>query len=159
MKKKLITLFIILLMAIIGTICVVKSNKTKPEEILNQYVGLLNEKKYEEMYEYITKQSKEKISQEDFVKRNKNIYEGIDAHDIKIEIKDIEKDKEDKTTKITYNETMSTSAGSLTFENITKIKKDEKKYKIVWSSSQIFPQLRDTDKVRISTIKSTRGEI
>ena len=46
MKKKLITLFIILLMAIIGTICVVKSNKTKPEEILNQYVGLLNEKKY-----------------------------------------------------------------------------------------------------------------
>lgn len=159
MKKKLITLFIILLMAIIGTICVVKSNKTKPEEILNQYVGLLNEKKYEEMYEYITKQSKEKISQEDFVKRNKNIYEGIDAYDIKIEIKDIEKDKEDKTTKITYNETMSTSAGSLTFENITKIKKDEKKYKIVWSSSQIFPQLRDTDKVRISTIKATRGEI
>ena len=75
-------------MAIIGTICVVKSNKTKPEEILNQYVGLLNEKKYEEMYEYITKQSKEKISQEDFVKRNKNIYEGIDAYDIKIEIKD-----------------------------------------------------------------------
>lgn len=159
MKKKLITVFIILLMAIIGTICVVKSNKTKPEEILNQYVGLLNEKKYEEMYEYITKQSKEKISQEDFVKRNKNIYEGIDAYDIKIEIKDIEKDKEDKTTKITYNETMSTSAGSLTFENITKIKKDEKKYKIVWSSSQIFPQLRDTDKVRISTIKATRGEI
>ena len=159
MKKKLITLFIIILMAIIGTICVVKSNKTKPEEILNQYVGLLNEKKYEEMYEYITKQSKEKISQEDFVKRNKNIYEGIDAYDIKIEIKDIEKDKEDKTTKITYNETMSTSAGSLTFENITKIKKDEKKYKIVWSSSQIFPQLRDTDKVRISTIKATRGEI
>ena len=87
MKKKLITLFIIILMAIIGTICVVKSNKTKPEEILNQYVGLLNEKKYEEMYEYITKQSKEKISQEDFVKRNKNIYEGIDAYDIKLKLK------------------------------------------------------------------------
>ncbi len=39
------------------------------------------------MYEYITKQSKEKISQEDFVKRNKNIYEGIDAYDIKLKLK------------------------------------------------------------------------
>ena len=159
MKKKLIALFIILLIVVICIIFVVKSKETKPEEILNQYIDLLNEKKYEEMYGYITKQSKEKINQEDFIKRNKNIYEGIDAYDIKIEIKGIEKDKEDKTTKITYDETMSTSAGSLTFENITKIKKDEKEYKIVWSSSQIFPQLRDTDKVRISTIQASRGEI
>ena len=159
MKKKLIALFIILLIVVICIIFVVKSKETKPEEILNQYIDLLNEKKYEEMYGYITKQSKEKINQEDFIKRNKNIYEGIDAYDIKIEIKGIEKDKEDKTTKITYDETMSTSAGSLTFENITKIKKDEKEYKIVWSSSLIFPQLRDTDKVRISTIQASRGEI
>ena len=159
MKKKLIALFIILLIVVICIIFVVKSKETKPEEILNQYIDLLNEKKYEEMYGYITKQSKEKINQEDFIKRNKNVYEGIDAYDIKIEIKGIEKDKEDKTTKITYDETMSTSAGSLTFENITKIKKDEKEYKIVWSSSLIFPQLRDTDKVRISTIQASRGEI
>ena len=92
MKKKLIALFIILLIVVICIIFVVKSKETKPEEILNQYIDLLNEKKYEEMYGYITKQSKEKINQEDFIKRNKNIFDGFDAYDIKIEIKGIVKD-------------------------------------------------------------------
>ena len=44
MKKKLIALFIILLIVVICIIFVVKSKETKPEEILNQYIDLLNEK-------------------------------------------------------------------------------------------------------------------
>lgn len=160
MKKKISIIFaILIIVAIAGTIIYVKSKEEKPEEVVNQYISLINNQKYEEMYEKITDQSKQKISQSDFTKRNKNIYQGIDAYDIKIEIKGIEKDKEDKTTKVNYTETMSTSAGNITFDNTAKLKKEKKQYKIVWSSSQIFPQLRDNDKVRISTIKASRGEI
>ena len=35
------------------------------------------------MYNMISNESKGQISQEDFIKRNKNIYEGIDAVNIK----------------------------------------------------------------------------
>ena len=89
--------------------------------------------------------------------RNKNIYEGIDAINIKVQVQNEE--KQGKTSKITYNETMSTSAGDISFDNTVNLVIEDKEYKINWSSSMIFPELRDTDKVRVSTIESKRGEI
>ena len=109
------------------------------------------------MYNLISESSKTEISQEDFVKRNKNIYEGIDAVNLNIEITEVIKEK--GITKISYNENMSTSAGDISFSNTAKIVKEKKEYKIDWSSSMIFPQLRDTDKVRVSTLEGRRGEI
>ena len=160
MKKKIIiAIVLIVVLAMIATSVFLFMNytKEKPEEVLNKYVALLNEQKYEEMYEYLTESSKQKTSKEDYVSRNKNIYEGIDATNIKLEIKEIQ--KENKASKITYTETMSTSAGNISINNVTTLQKEDKTYKIQWSSSQIFPQLRDTDKVRVSTIKAERGEI
>ena len=61
--------------------------------------------------------------------------------------------------KIAYDESMSTAAGTINFTNTAKIVKENKEYKIDWSSSMIFPQLRNNDKVRISSIESKRGEI
>ena len=54
---------------------------------------------------------------------------------------------------------MSTSAGTISFTNTAKLEKEDKKYKINWSSSIIFPELRNTDKVRVSSITAKRGEI
>lgn len=159
-KKKVIigTLLVVtILIAIITTIIIVNQKREKPEQLLTKYISLINEQKYEEMYELISKDSKEEIKQEDFIKRNKNIYEGIDAVNIEVEISNIEKEK--GITEITYNEKMMTSAGNISFTNIVKLVKEDKQYKINWSSNIIFPQLRDTDKVRVSTLKGNRGEI
>lgn len=158
-KKILIgvILAIIILIAIITAIIIINQNGEKPEELFNQYISLINEQKYEEMYSLISKDSKEQISQEDFIKRNKNIYEGIDAVNIEVEISNIEKEK--GITKITYNEKMTTSAGNIIFTNTAKLVKEDKQYKIDWSSSMIFSELRNTDKVRVSTLKGSRGEI
>ncbi len=158
MNKKLVVFFIlIIIIAVVAIIFLNLNSQEKPQDILNKYVALLNEKNYEEMYQQITKESQQKISQEDFITRNKNIYEGIDAVDIKNEIKEVT--KENDSTKISYTQTMSTGAGEVTLEKITTLKKEDKTYKIEWASSQIFPQLRETDKVRVSTIKATRGKI
>ena len=116
-----------------------------------------HEKNYTELYSLISSESKNKISEEDFITRNQNIYEGIDAVNIKIEITN--KEKENNTEKISYNEEMSTSAGNISFTNTVNLVKEEKEYKINWSSSMIFPELRDTDKIRVSSIESERGEI
>ena len=160
MKKKVIIsimIVIILIAVIAGVFFYLNYTSEKPENILNNYVSLINEKNYEAMYDQITEKSKQNISREDFIARNKNIYEGIDATDLKLEIKEVT--KEGNTARISYTETMSTSAGNITINNTTNLEKQDKTYKIKWSSSQIFPQLRDTDKVRVSTLKSSRGEI
>ena len=159
-KKIVVVTIIILLILAIAIICgVVYMNtpKEKSEDVLAKYFSLLNEKNYTELYSLISSESKNKISEEDFITRNQNIYEGIDAVNIKIEITN--KEKENNTEKISYNEEMSTSAGNISFTNTVNLVKEEKEYKINWSSSMIFPELRDTDKIRVSSIESERGEI
>ena len=148
---------IIIICAIAGIIVYINSTKEKPEDTLNTYISLINEQKYEEMYNMISNESKGQISQEDFVKRNKNIYAGIDAVNINIEITETAKEK--GVHKITYSESMSTSAGTISFTNTAKLVKEDKQYKINWSSSMIFPELRSTDKVKVSSISAKRGEI
>lgn len=160
MKNKKIIIGIIsaiIVIAIVATIIIINTKGPKAEKTLETFISLINEQKYEEMYNLLSENAKLEISQEDFIKRNKNIYEGIDAVNIQIEISKTEKEK--GITKISYNEKMSTSAGDISFSNTAKLVKEQKEYKINWSSSMIFPELRNTDKIRISSIKSERGAI
>ncbi|HBH3071478.1 TPA: penicillin-binding transpeptidase domain-containing protein, partial [Clostridioides difficile] len=68
-------------------------NKNKPDEVFKQYMSFANKKQYEKMYDLLDEKSKSENKKEDFVLRNKKIYEGIDAHDISIKINDIKKNK------------------------------------------------------------------
>jgi len=165
MNKKIVIAIIVVIVAILvivgGVILALTMNKPKitPEEIWNKYISNINEGKYEDMYNMITEESKGKVSQEDFIKRNQNIYEGIDMANMKVEIKNVE-EEENKVTRISYNISMETSAGNIDFSNSVRLDQDkEKGYLIKWSSSLIFPQLNSTDKVRIKTIEPERGEI
>ena len=163
MNKKVLIGIIsaIILIAIIGGLAffVLNKSKTKPEDIWQQYISYINEQKYEEMYEMLAEESKAQISQEDFITRNKNIYEGIDMTDMKVEITSVEKE-DSKISKISYNSSMNTEAGEIDFQNTVRLTKDkENGYLINWSSSLIFPQLNNTDKVRIKTISAERGSI
>ena len=87
-NKKLAIIAIILVLVVVAIICVIAFNtpKNKPEDVLNSYISMVNEKNYEGLYSLISNNSKQNINEEDFLSRNKNIYEGIDAVNIKIEI-------------------------------------------------------------------------
>ena len=54
---------------------------------------------------------------------------------------------------------MDTTAGKIELENNMTLVKEEKENKIVWSSSDIFPNLTNNDKVRVKTQKGKRGNI
>ena len=88
-KKVLIILLIIVVIAAIGIYFYLKISKDKAEETLKEYVSKINDEKYEEMYDYLDEQSKQKITKDDFVSRNKKIYQGIDMSNMQIEIKQI----------------------------------------------------------------------
>ena len=160
-NKKIIIIAVLIIVIVLVTIfsIIILNNKEEKQmkETLNTYIALINEKKYEEMYNMLTELSKKQINQEEFIKRNKNIYEGIDAYNIKIDISQLK--KESDKNEITYTQNMGTSAGIIEFNNVATLVKENKEYKLNWSSSMIFPELRNTDKVRVSTISSQRGEI
>ena len=160
MKKIIIIISVIVCLSIlaVGGFLIYSSKTTKPENILNEYISKINEAKYNEMYEMISNRSKGQITEEDFVKRNKNIYEGIDMSNLKIDIKKIEKESSKKYA-ITYITSMNVSGQNISFENRSNIIKEDNKLKIDWSSNMIFPNLNGTDKVKVSTSKAIRGKI
>lgn len=156
-KKNIIILVILLIIiaVIVATVLIVnKNSEEKAKQALIEYMNLINEKNYETMYEKVSSMN---MSKEDYITRNKNIYEGIDSTNINIDIKEIT--KQDNTYKITYHQKMYTSAGEVQFDNIANIVKEDKEYKLQWSSRIIFPSLGETDKVRVEKIKSKRGSI
>ena len=164
MNKKIVIgiIIAIIIVALAGVgvaVYILNQNKTNPEEIWKSYISKINEQKYEEMYQMLSETSKQQISQEDFITRNKNIYEGIEMSDMEVQITGVE-EEDSKTSKITYNSSMNIEAGKVEFSNIVRLTEDkEQGYTINWSSNLIFPQLNNTDKVRVKTVKSERGEI
>ena len=164
MNKKVVLGIIVtvVLAGIIGGVVafvLLRQPKIKPEDIWQSYISLINEHQYEKMYEMITQDSKNQIAQEDFIKRNKNIYEGINMIDMKSEITAIE-EVDSSSRKISYKLVMNTEAGNVDFLNTVRLTKDkEKGYLINWNHNLIFPELDSTDKVRIKTIKAERGTI
>ena len=157
MKKKVVIISIIavaVIALITVAILVLSKEKQNPEEILKTYFSYIEKQNYEEMYNMVHSNT----DKEEFLKRNKNIYEGIHAKKIKIEITSIQNEK--KKVIITYLTKMNTSAGDVEFENTAKLSKDDsKKYKIEWSSNLIFPELNNDYKVRVSNTEGKRGSI
>ena len=135
-KKIVIGIIVAVVIAIVGGVVaflLLSQSKINPEDIWQNYVSLINEQNYEEMYAMLTEDSKIQISQDDFIKRNKNIYEGIEMTDMKIEVISVE-EADSSIRKISYNLTMNTEVGNIDFANTVRLTKDkEKGYLINWS--------------------------
>jgi len=132
--------------------------KNKPENVLQTFASYINDKKYEDMYSLLSSKSKANISEEDFIKRNKNIYEGIEAKNFSVDIQSIENEK--RLAKVTYKNSMDTMSGHVDFVNTVTLElNEEKEYKIDWTSNLIFLELNTEDKVRVKTIEAKRGSI
>lgn len=161
MKKKIFIGIIVALIIIVTGICgflYLKNNSEKPEDVLTKYMSYINEENYSEMYNLLTDDSKQSITQEDFIKRNKNIYNGIESANLTIELNEVEK-IDSNSANITYTTSMDTVAGSLNFKNIATLTKKDGKYYINWSSNLIYPNLNNQDKIKVNVHQARRGNI
>ncbi|MCM1499634.1 MAG: penicillin-binding transpeptidase domain-containing protein [Clostridium sp.] len=161
-KRKYIALW--LLVVIVGisviTICSIKyleviGHQETPEEVLLRYMGYIQEQNYKEMYQIIDIEVSGQISEEDFVKRNSAIYEGMEVQNMTITIISYDKEK----NRVQYQTSFDTVAGNIVFDNEAFFVKKEDGYKLAWTDSLIYPGLSGTDKVRVSTTQAKRGEI
>ncbi len=162
MKNKKRMIFVVITIIFILVVCgiifyVINKNVNTPEDVLKQYVAYINEQKYDEMYELLSNESKNKTSKEVFLTRNKNIYDGIEAKNVTV--KTVVREEKNKS-KLSYQMEMNTVAGEVSFFNeMSFTKQDDKKYYINWDSTLIFPELTNSDKIRVETSQGDRGKI
>ena len=153
-----------------GILATKRNARRTPEELLVEYMAHIPKQEYEEMYEMLYMEAAENIgfqayqgespvdvhlSQKEFIKRNAAIYEGIEARDMEIKI--ISYDEEQMT--VTYQTSLDTVAGTISFENEAFFQKNEEGYKLIWADSMIFPNLTSEDKVSVSVTQAERGKI
>ena len=163
-RKKIIgTMAAILILLIVGAVAVVLVRRPfdagKPDELLADYFACIEKGAYDKMYGMLDEESKANISKKDFVTRNQKIYEGIEAKNVKISVKDAK--KTDGGEKVSYLTSMDSVAGKIEFENQAMCTRDSyfDEFKLSWDDSLIFPDMKGTDKVSVSTSQAVRGQI
>ena len=127
----------------------------KREDVLKEYMGYIEKGRYDKMYALLDEASRNTVNAEDFVVRNQKIYEGIEAENIRLDISE----EQEKSQPISYKVTMDTVAGEISFDNDAFFEKESGKWRIKWSDSMIFPNLKAADKVSVVSIDAKRGEI
>ena len=125
------------------------------EEVLKEYMAYIEEGRYEDMYDLLDSSSQEAVSQEDFVTRNQNIYEGIEVSDIQLDISG----EQDRGQPLSYSVVMNTVAGEISYDNTTAFEREDGDWKIVWTDAMIFPSLGESDRVSVTTLEAERGSI
>lgn len=133
----------------------IRKDRTTPEEVLLKYMGYIQEQNYIAMYQLIDVEASGQISEEDFVKRNSAIYEGIEVQNMAVTILSCDMEK----NVMRYQTEFDTVAGEISFENEAYFLKTEDTYKLAWMDALIYPELLETDKVRVSVTQAKRGEI
>ncbi|MCY8405619.1 penicillin-binding transpeptidase domain-containing protein [Bacillus sonorensis] len=162
MKKRIVHLFMAAGFLLLVGAC---SNEPTAKESMDQYVDKWNKQNFEEMYDQLSTEAQKSISKDEFVKRNKSIYEQVGVSDLKVSAVDQDEKNNDKkeTQTIPYKVSMKTLAGPVSFEGKAKLVKEEKdgktSWNINWNPSFIFSQLKKGETIRITAKEPVRGSI
>jgi len=135
-----------------------KVMRDTPEELIVEYMEHIEKQEYDEMYSMIDTEEDFRLSKEEYIERNSKIYEGVEIENLKLNHIVTEK-QEGKRVSVTYETLCNTVAGELTFENTAVFIDTKGGYKLLWQDYLIFPDLSDTDKVRVTTSQAERGQI
>lgn len=159
-KRKKLIIAAIGVLVLLGAAAVLilvfgRSVTQSPKELLTSYVSAIGKKDYDAAYKLLDADSTAGTTKKAFTERYTNIYEGIEAADVKVS--GVTEDK--KAKKLTYHLSMESVAGKLSFDSAASYVRTKDGYRLVWKDALILPGLTSTDKVRISTDEAARGSI
>ncbi|WP_409303107.1 penicillin-binding transpeptidase domain-containing protein [Peribacillus sp. SCS-155] len=153
-----------MLAAIILLLAGCSDDEPKPEDRLAEYVKLWNDQKFDEMYGYLSSDARKEISKKEFKERYEKIYKDIEVKNLKVTYKKPEEPKEhDEKANLPFSVKMDTMAGELAFDQkasmVREGKDDKANWYINWNTGFIFKELKNGEKISISTSPAVRGEI
>ena len=143
------------------------------EEVLTAYMDCLAAGDYAGMYELLDQESKNARGKNEFIERNRNIYEGIEAENIDTRIQreasvEVEGEKGNsykvESTKVvrrtfSYTQTMDSLAGPVSLDNEATLNLEGENWRLSWKDSLIFPDLTEGGRVRVTNTPAERGQI
>ncbi|CAH2713905.1 Beta-lactam-inducible penicillin-binding protein [Neobacillus rhizosphaerae] len=154
--------FLVLIVVLALTGC---SKEPTPQERFSDYIALWNQQKFAQMYDYLSKDAKQKITKEEFTSRYQKIYEDLQITNLKINFKEPKKDKQADQEKADYSFSakMNSIAGTIQFTQKARLQQEErddkKNWYVDWNTEYIFPDLKEEDTIGLSTTSPKRGEI
>lgn len=137
-------------------------------EQLNKYIQHWKEEQFEQMYEMVTDETKNKYTPKDFIERYKKIYDDIKARNLSITYdemneREVKEAIENKRIDVPITVSLDSIAGNIEFTSklsLERVEKDKKaKWQVVWNPGLIFPELKDGGQIQIQTTEPKRGEI
>ncbi|SEH87856.1 penicillin-binding protein [Halobacillus karajensis] len=142
------------------------SEQPKPEDTFRSYMESWESGEYAEMYELLSENSKELISEEAFVDRYTTIYKGIEMEDLVFTYDLPEEEQEYEkgdSPSFEYQASMESLGGTIEFSHAASLVYEEGEEKdrwaMKWNSSMIFPQMEEGDVVKAWPLEPHRGEI
>lgn len=158
-KKHLKSVIVSALVFIFMLISYGCSGINNAEKSFNNFTEKWAEADYTAMYEMLTNESKEYISEEDFISRYTNIFSAIEAKNLSFEING-DKVKDDNGVTIPFKLTMDTITGNISIDDYKiSLVKEDGSYKLNWDEGLIFPNMLKDDKLRVSITPAKRGDI
>lgn len=148
-RKKLIIIGVVVIAVIVTAVFFIFGSSKSADDYVLEYYGYLEDKDYKKMYQMLSKDSLAKTSQDIFEERYKNIYDGIEAKNFKIEIGEVEENV------VNYTLTMDSVAGKITSKN--KVEVDDGA--LVYNEGLILEGLESDYKVRVTSDSASRGRI
>lgn len=165
-KVTIITIILIVVLAIVLGILIwfiQKWDKEKqfntPEEVAKVYFEYINTGNYEEAYNLLADESKNKINMDDFKNTYTNFYNNIECVAIKTEQVNCNK-IDDTNSKIAYTNNIRSLYGDFKFDNtLNLIKQKDKKYYIDWNMDSVYPNFNSSDKIKVNSDEAKRGSL
>ena len=87
-KRMLLCLCVVLLLAGTAGAVIYRSTRPGPEERISEYMALINTGDFVQMYRRLSDQSRDQITEEQFVDRNQKIYQGIEARNVAVTVEE-----------------------------------------------------------------------
>lgn len=148
MRKKIVIGIVSCIVLVVAVFFVYNHGKSD-SQIVQEYFTLVNEKDYEKMYEMLDQKKIYTPSKEDFIKRYKDIYEGIEAQNITVKI------IEEKNNEVKYQVSMDTVAGNVSYKNTVAVRNGQ----IGYNDQMILDGFNKQYKVKVYTQTPVRGSI
>ncbi|MFP3387599.1 penicillin-binding transpeptidase domain-containing protein [Brevibacillus sp. SIMBA_040] len=129
------------------------------------YATKWKNQEFSDMYEQLSLETKSSMTKEAFISRYQKIYEGIEAQDISIEplYNGEVTPGEDGKINFHYRLQMGTFVEPISFTGkatlVSETQNDKKDWYVNWNPTFLFPDMKEGDKVRASTLPPKRGEI
>lgn len=147
-KKMMIIVIVICVFIIVSVFFVFSGGKSKTA-VVEEYFHYLQQKEYKKMYEMLDKKTLNGLSKNDFLKKYQNIYEGLEAKNIRIKI------IEEKGDEVEYKIQMNTVAGKVEYKNKVTFLNGM----ISYNYQLIFDGVSQNHKIKVLTERCQRGKI